>query len=461
VCHPAQAREPDEANRYLDVMPPGRTQYTLSGDKHIAYSVTGDGPIDVLYVPTWLNHIEQVWTHPMAETFFDRLASFGRLIMFDRRGVGLSDSMTTAATLEEQMDDVVAVLDAAGSERAALVAMFEGASMAALFAATHPDRVGALVTFAGWVRMKHSPEMPWTFTPEQRAAFIEGMMSQWGEGGGVERLAGDQSHDPALRDWFGRLERYSSGPGQMRAIQEVIGETDVRAVLPSIRVPTLVMHRRDDPVIDVRHARVLADGIPDAKLVLLDGEASLPLAGDQNAVLDEIEQFVTGQVHEREPDRVLATVMFTDIVDSTVRAAELGDRRWRDLLEQHDRLIRRAIERHRGREVKSLGDGFLATFDGPARAIRAAASIVEAVPSLGLDVRAGLHTGECEMRGDDVAGLAVHIGARVGAMAGAGEVLVSSTVRDLVVGSGIEFDDRGAHPLKGIPGEWRLFAVAE
>jgi class 3 adenylate cyclase len=442
-------------------MPPGRTQYTLSGDKHIAWSVTGDGPIDVLYVPTWINHIEQVWTHPMAETFFDRLASFGRLIMFDRRGVGLSDPTTTAATLEEQMDDVVAVLDAAGSERAALVAMFEGASMAALFAATHPDRVGALVTFAGWARIKYCAEMPWTFKPEEREVFLDQMLSQWGDGGGVERLVGDMGRDPELRAWFGRLERYSSGPGPMRAIQDVIGATDVRAVLPSIRVPTLVLHRRDDPVIDVKHAYVIADAIPDAKLVLLDGEASMPLAGDQDAVLDEIEEFVTGQVHDREPDRVLATVMFTDIVDSTVRAAELGDRRWRDLLEQHDRLIRRALDRHKGREVKTLGDGFLATFDGPARAIRAAASIVEAVPSLGIDVRAGLHTGECEVRGDDVAGIAVHIGARVGAMAGPGEVLVSSTVRDLVVGSGIEFSDRGAHPLKGIPGEWRLFAVAE
>jgi class 3 adenylate cyclase/alpha-beta hydrolase superfamily lysophospholipase len=423
--------------------------------------VSGEGPIDIVWVPTWIHQAEHVWEEPTIAATFERMGSFARLITFDRRGSGLSDPMVGAPTLEEQMDDVLAVMRAAGCERAAIFGMLEGGPMAALFAATHPDRTGALILYATFARATWAPDYDWAWHPEERAARMESSAEHWGEGLVISGLAPERfERDPAFREWAAGLERLAASPGGIRRIFELIGEYDVRHVLPSVRVPTLVMHRREDTFINIEHSRFIADRIPGARLVELEGSSNLFSIGDEEVLVGEIEEFLTGTRHEREPDRMLATVLFTDICDSTKRAAELGDRRWRNLLESHDDLIRRALERHRGRVVKRTGDGFLATFDGPARAIRAAASIAEGVRTIGIEVRAGLHTGELEVMSSDVGGLAVHIGARVMGEADAGEVLVSSTVKELVVGSGIEFRDRGRRDLKGVPGEWRLFAVA-
>jgi class 3 adenylate cyclase len=435
--------------------------YAVSSDgTHIAWLQAGDGPFDLLYVPTWISHCEHLWAHPRAAHFFERLSSFARVIMFDRRGSGLSDPIAEDVTLEDQMDDVKAVMDAAGSERAALFAQLEGGPMAMLFAATHPDRTTALVLYATFARTLRDDDMPWCRTAEERAAGVDVFFAGWGDGRRAATLAPSLAGDEAFQDWYARLERLSASPGTVRQLVDGVADVDVRDVLPSIRVPTLLMHRRDDPFIDPRNAEYLEPRIAGAKLVWLPGNENLILAGDSDAVVDEAEEFLTGVRPQHEPDRVLATVLFTDIVDSTRRAGELGDSRGRDVLERHDELVRAQLRRHQGREVKTTGDGFLATFDGPARGIRCAMAIATDVQPLGIEVRAGLHTGECELRGDDVAGMAVHIGARVGSTAGPSEVLVSSTVKDLVVGSGLEFADRGATELKGVPGEWRLFAVA-
>jgi class 3 adenylate cyclase len=438
---------------------PGPTQYARSGDHHIAYSVSGGGPIDFLYVPTWLSQSEHLWDHHLVARFFERMASRVRLIMFDRRGTGMSDPYVTPPTLEEQMDDVLAVLDAAGAEQPALFAQLDGGPMATLFAATFPERTLALILYGTWARALYAEDTPWANTPEVRAEFIRELVKGWGTGVRGDALAPSLAGDPEWRAWYSKLERLAAGPGQVEEMMLLSGEVDVRGVLPSIQVPTLVMHRDKDPLIDVRHSQYLAEHIPGAKLVALPGADNLVVAGDAEAVLDEISEFFTGRRPVREPDRILATVMFTDIVDSTRRAAELGDADWRRVLERHDDLVRRQLDRWQGREVKTTGDGFLATFDGPARAIRCGRAITEVVEPLGIRVRAGLHTGECEVRGDDVAGMAVHIGARVGSLAGPGEVLVSSTVKDLVVGSGIDFEDRGEHELKGVPGAWKVFAA--
>jgi class 3 adenylate cyclase len=440
---------------------PGEPRYAVSSDgTHIAYSITGDGPADLLYVPTWISHIEVLWEHPIVAQYFERLASFSRLIMFDRRGTGLSDPIARPAMLEEQMDDVLAVMDAAGSERAGVFAQLEGGAMAMLFAATHPNRTTALALYATFARTLCSEDIPWASDPAEREARGEEFLEGWGDGRRWTQLAPSMANDASFRAWYARLERHAASPGVARAMFQSIAHTDVRDILPSIRVPTLVMHRAGDPFLDPRHSRYIAERIPGARLVELPGKENLILAGDTDEMLDETEEFFTGARPVRQPDRILATVMFTDIVDSTRRADALGDRKWRDVLERHDELVRGQLQRFQGREVKNTGDGFLATFDGPARAIRCATAITESVRQLGIEIRAGLHTGECELRGDDVAGMAVHIGARVGATAQAGEVLVSSTVKDLVVGSGIEFADRGERELKGVPGEWRLFAVA-
>jgi class 3 adenylate cyclase len=439
---------------------PGPTRYARSGGHHIAYSVTGEGPIDFLYVPTWLSQIEHLWEHPRVADFFARIADRARLIMFDRRGAGMSDPFDTPPTLEEQMDDVIAVLDAAGSEHAAVFAQLEGGAMATLFAATYPERTLALVLYAAWARTLRSDDVSWAHPRETRDALTAEIVKTWGTGDRLGVLAPSLFDDPVFRAWYAKLERLAASPGVIGEMLRLIGEVDVRDVLPSIRVPTLILHREGDQLIDPRHAQYLAKHIPGAKLVMVPGSDNLIVAGDSDAILDEISEFFTGRRTVREPDRVLATVLFTDIVDSTRQAAELGDSAWRRLLERHDELVRRELGRWQGREVKTIGDGFLATFDGPARAVRCAKAIAQDVAALGIHVRAGLHTGECEVRGDDVAGLAVHIGARVEALAGQDEVLVSSTVKDLVVGSGIEFSDRGAHDLKGVPGEWRLFEVA-
>jgi class 3 adenylate cyclase len=440
-------------------MQPGPTRYAKSGEYHLAYSVTGEGPLDILYVPTWLSQIEHLWESPRVNRFFERSAHLGRLIMFDRRGSGMSDPIHGAPTLEEQMDDVNAVLDAAGSERAVVLAALEGGPMACLYAATHPDRTQALILYSAWARVVQSEDIPWANPPEERERLMEFLVETWGTGARLQGLAPSEADDPEFLAWYAKLERLAASPRQIAELQKLIGEYDVRDVLSSIRVPTLVMHRRDDSLIDPRHSQYIAERIPGAKLVMLEGSDNLMVAGDSDAILDEIEVFLTGTRQEREPDRVLATVMFTDIVDSTRRASEMGDRRWRELLERHDELVRSKLEYWNGREIKTTGDGFLATFDGPARAIKCAKAIAYDVNQLGVAIRAGLHTGECEMRGDDVAGMAVHIGARVGSLAGPGEVLVSSTVKDLVVGSGLDFTDHGEHELKGVPGGWHVYRV--
>jgi class 3 adenylate cyclase len=434
-------------------------RYAKSGDLHIAYAVEGDGPLDIVWVPPWISQVEYLWSEPSLERVMARLTQFARVITFDRRGSGLSDPFFGAPTLEEQMDDVLAVIAAAGSERAAICGTLEGGPMAALFAATFPERTNALVLYATFARATWAPDYDWAWPAEMRNQHLEEWIARWGEGVVAGSVAPSQMEDPAFLEWAGRLERLAASPSTIRRIFELIGEMDVRDVLPSIRVPTLVMHRTEDSFIKVEHSRYIASKVPGARFVELEGGDNMFSVGDSEAVLGEIEEFLTGTRHEHEPDRMLATVLFTDICDSTRRAAEMGDRGWRFLLERHDALFRQALDRHRGREVKRTGDGFLATFDGPARAIRCAASVAEAMGSLGLQVRAGLHTGELEVMDDDLGGLAVHIASRVMSAAGAGEVLVSGTVKDLVVGSGIEFEERGEHELRGVPGEWRLYAV--
>ncbi|HEX6582278.1 MAG TPA: alpha/beta fold hydrolase [Thermoleophilaceae bacterium] len=435
-------------------------RYAKSGDLHIAYTVQGDGPIDLVWIPPWVSQVEYLWSEASLERVMARLTEFARVITFDRRGSGLSDPLFGAPTLEDQMDDVLAVMDAAGSQSAAIAGTLEGGPMAALFAATFPERTDALVLYATFARATWAPGYEWAWPAELRDAHMEELLSHWGEGRVAGSVAPSRQGDPTFMEWAGRLERLAASPTSIRRIFDLIGRIDVRDVLPSIRVPTLVMHRAEDSFLKVEHSRYIASKVPGARYVELEGGDNMFSLGDSDGLLGEIEEFLTGTRHEREPDRMLATVMFTDIVDSTQRAAEMGDRGWRFLLERHDALFRQALDRHRGREVKRTGDGFLATFDGPARAIRCAASVAEAMGSLGLEVRAGLHTGELEVMDGDLGGLAVHIASRVMNCAGPNEVLVSGTVKDLVVGSGIGFEDRGETELRGVPGEWRLYAVS-
>jgi class 3 adenylate cyclase len=440
-------------------MPP-ETRYAKSGDVNIAYQVTGEGPFDLVYVPGWISNIELMWEEPAHARLLGRLASFSRLILFDKRGTGMSDpvALERLPTLEQRMDDVRAVMDAAGSERAALFGSSEGGLMSVLFAATYPDRTHALVTHAIYAKRLWSPDYPWAPTPEARTAEIEATERTWGGGMDISALA--PSADEAFRRRAVAYFRRSASPGAAVALLRMNTEIDVRPALPTIGVPTLVLQRVGDIDVNVEEARWIAEQIPGAKLVELPGDEHLIWAGDVDGLADEVEEFLTGSRPAPASDRVLATVLFTDIVGSTERASQLGDRRWRDVLEQHHRLVRRELERFRGREVDTAGDGFLATFDGPARAVRCGRSIQQAVDELGLEVRAGLHTGEVELAGEKVAGIAVHTGARVAALARPGEVLVSSTVKDLVAGSGLKFVDRGTHELKGVAGEWRLYAVS-
>ena len=438
-----------------------KTKYAKAGDLHIAYRVLGDGPLDIVYVPTWVSHVELIDEHPEVSKFFAELTRFGRVILFDRRGAGLSDPIDgSVPPLEEQIDDLLAVLDAVGSEKATLFAQLEGGAMASLFAATHPDRVSGLILFSSWARMTWAPDYPWANKQAMRKPLVDAMVDNWGDGSWAAGFAPSKLNDRRFMDWFAKLQRYGAPPGVARKLLYLAGDHDVRGVLPTIQAPTLVMRRKEDEFIFREHAVYLAENIPNARFIELDGQDALAIGGGTDDVMEIISEFLTGARVEREPDRVLATVLFTDIVGSTEHAAEMGDRRWREVLEQHDDMVRSEVERHRGRAVKSTGDGVLATFDGPARAIHATRAMVESVSQLGIEVRAGLHTGECEVIGDDVGGLAVHIGARVMSQADAGEVMVSSTVKDLVVGAGIEFADRGEHDLKGVPGPWRLFSVA-
>lgn len=437
------------------------TRYALSGDVNIAYQVIGEGPLDLVYVPGWVTNLEYGWESPLVERYYRRLASFSRLILFDKRGTGLSDRVPNAAlpTLEQRMDDVRAVMDAVGSERAAVMGHSDGGNMCVLFAATYPERTIALVTFGIYVKRIPSPDYPWAPTPEEREKWLRLLAEEWGGVVDLEALAPSLAHDHGFRQWWSTYLRLSASPSAAVALGRMNTQIDVSTILPSVRVPTLVMHRVGDRDIRIEEARYIAEHIPGARLVELAGDDHLPWTPDMDLALDAVEKFLTGSIRRPEPDRVLATVLFTDIADSTARAADLGDRRWRQTLETHLGVVRRELERFRGREIKTTGDGFLATFDGPARAIRCALAIRDAARQAGLEVRAGLHTGECETMADDIGGIAVHIASRVVTEADPGEVLVSRTVKDLVAGSGIEFEDRGSRSLKGLDAEWQLFAA--
>ena len=441
------------------------TRYALSGDVHIAYQVVGDGSPDLVFIPSLTHHVELVWENPPQARFFGRLASIGRLLLFDKRGTGMSDRVVGTPPLEVRMDDIRAVMDAAGSERAVLCGLGDGGPLCALFAATYPERTTALVLINTAPRYVRSPELPWLPTRAEREREIDGALHTWGDPeASAERFAlGSPSATEEERRGFSRVMRVSVSPGSAAAYLRMNLDVDITGVLPLIRVPTLVMYRAEIEVLDVRTGRYLAEHIPGARLVELPGRDFAPQLGDPDRFFAELESFlqevVKGEAWEAEPDRVLATVLFTDIVDSTARAAELGDRAWRQLLQQHHETVRSQLGRCRGKEMDTAGDGFFATFDGPARAIRCAFAIQDTVRELDLEVRAGLHTGECELVDGKAGGIAVHIGARVASLAEPGEVLVSGTVKDLVSGSGIEFEDRGEHKLKGISDAWRLFAV--
>jgi class 3 adenylate cyclase len=436
------------------------TRYAKSGELDIGYQVLGESPLDLVFVPGLMSHIDLIWSFPAAGRFFRRLASFSRLILYDKRGQGVSDPPPSRVpTLEDDMQDLTAVLDEVGSHRAALFGYSEGGPMSALFAATYPERVTALILFGSFARgpdLIERAEEGWRSRLEQMEEFVE----HWGEGRSLEIFAPSIVTDDRVRR-FAAFERAVGSPGVVRARRQTVMGLDVTPVLETLQAPTLVLHRADERVAPSIFAREMAERIPRARYLEVPGVDHIPWVGDVEQILDEAEEFLTGTRHAAEVHRVLATVMFTDIVDSTRRAAELGDSRWRAVMESHDHLVRELVERYRGRAVKTIGDGFLVTFDGPARAIHCARSIVREVRALGVDVRAGLHTGECKLIDHDVEGIAVNIGARISALAAGGEVLVSSTVKDLVVGSGIHFGDRGRHELKGVPGEWHLFAVTE
>jgi pimeloyl-ACP methyl ester carboxylesterase len=434
-------------------------KYARIGDVHIAYRVFGDGPRDLVLVPGTLSHADLYWEFPINQYLLKRLTAFARVIVFDKRGQGLSDRVAEQ-TLEERIGDVRVVMDAAGSPRATICGWSEGGPMSLMFSATYPERTSALVLCGSFARLQGEA---WAVDQEQWTAFLRRLEDRWGQGVLVPINAPSRRDDEAFVQWFGRLERASASPGAILALMRANYEIDVRHVLPTIQAPTLILHRVGDKTVPVQAGRDLARSIRGAKYVELPGDDHLLQAFDQHTMdllIDEIEEFVTGARTGPEPDRVLVTVMFTDIVRSTERVAAVGDRRWRELLEGYLGVARRQLERFRGREIDVAGDGLFAIFDGPARAIRCACAIRDAVHSLGLEVRAGLHSGECEIVGAKVSGIAVHTGARIAAAAGPREVLASGTVRDLVAGSGIRFDDRGGHVLKGVPGEWRLFAVA-
>ncbi|MFL5839179.1 MAG: adenylate/guanylate cyclase domain-containing protein [Thermoleophilaceae bacterium] len=438
------------------------TRYAKSGETSIAYQVVGEKPFDLVWVPGWISNVEAGWEVPEYAHFLDRLASFSRLILFDKRGTGLSDRVSSdrLPTLEQRMDDLRAVLDAVGSERAAVVGASEGGNLSILFAAAHPERVHALVLQAVYAKRLWSPDYPWAPTPEQRELDTQLIERDWAGEMDVSQLAPSAIGDPALMRRITTFFRRSASPGAAVALNRMNSEIDTRSVLPTIRVPTLVLQRAGDREVNAEEERWIASQIPAATYVELPGDDHLPWVGDSDRLLDEVEEFLTGLRRGPDPDRILATVLFTDIVGSTERAAAFGDRRWRELLGAHHETVRHQLERWRGQEINTTGDGFFASFDGPARAIRCACAIRDQVRTLDLQIRAGLHTGECERLGGKLEGVAVHTGARVAALAGPSEVLVSQTVKDLVAGSGIEFESRGLHVLKGVPGEWQLFSVA-
>jgi pimeloyl-ACP methyl ester carboxylesterase len=437
------------------------TRYTKSDDYNIAYQVIGEGDLDLLWIAGFVSNVELAWKEPLLARFLNRLARFSRLIIFDKRGTGLSDRVPRSElpSLEERMDDVLAVLDAVGSERAAVMGHSEGGSLAVLYAATYPESVLALVTTGIFAKRRWSPDYPWAETPEERNRYIDELERNWGSVSDVERIAPGAALDPAFAGRLATYFRQSASPGDAAALLRMNTEIDVRGVLPAISVPTLVIHRSGDLDSKVEEGRWIASQIPGAKFVELSGDDHLPWVGDQDSVLDEVERFLTGGLAPGESERVLATILVTDIVGSTERAAELGDRAWKELLERHHSIVRDQLRAFRGHEIDTAGDGFLATFDGPGRAIRAAMAIREVLGESGIQVRCGLHTGECERVGGKIAGIAVHLAARVAESAEPGEIRVSATVRALVAGAAIEFSDRGTVSLKGVPEDQQLFAV--
>jgi len=442
-------------------VPPPETRYARSGDLSIAYQVIGEGEMDVVVAFQFVSHLDLLWENAAEAGFMRRLGAFARVILFDRRGVGLSDPAGGAPNLEQRMDDLRAVMDAAGSERAALIGMSEGATMSMLFAATYPERVSALALWGAMARSTWAEDYPWA--PEREAveeAQQELVGPMWGKGATIDIFAPSMAADPRAREFQARFERQAASPMRVQQLFQMFLDTDVRGALPLIQAPTLVMHRRGDRAVNYRAARWLAEQVEGSRYVEFEGEDHLPWVGDSEPPLAAIEEFLTGVRPVPVTQRVLATVLFTDIVDSTRLATEMGDGRWRELLERHQELTREQLERFGGREIKTTGDGFLATFDGPTRAAECARAIVDAMPALGVEVRAGLHTGEVELIGDDVGGIAVHVAARIAALAGARQVLASRTVRDLAAGSAVEFAAAGRHELKGVADEWEIYSVA-
>ena len=437
------------------------TKFTQSGEVSVAYQVVGNGPLDLVVVPGFVSHLEQAWEDTSFSRFLMQLASFSRLILFDKRGTGLSDRISGIPTLEERMDDVRAVMDAVGSKRAALFGVSEGGPMSVLFAATYPERASALVLYGSIARGRWAPDYPWMPKSDDARfeAWLEGWRKEWGGPYSIEFWAPSMAEDEVFRQWWAKYLRLSSSPSAVINVFRMNAAIDVRDILPTVRIPTLVLHRLGDRAIDIEQGRYLAEHIPGAEFVELSGDDHLWWVGDSEAIVNKIQTFLTGEQPPIEIDRVLATVLFTDIVDSTKQAAEMGDSRWKDLLDTHNAVMLKEIGRFRGRAVRSTGDGYLAVFDGPGRAIRCGAAVSRELRQLGIEIRTGVHTGEIDLMGEDVGGIAVNIAARVLAEAANNEVWVSRTVKDLVVGSGFEFTEKGTHSLKGVPGEWGLFSV--
>src|SRR5215469_13579981 len=433
--------------------PPVR--YARSGDIHIAYRVYGAGPRDIVMIPGTLAHLDVYWAIPSYQRLLKRLTAFARVIIFDKRGQGLSDRVDAEQTMEERIDDVRAVMDAAGSQSATIYGWSEGGPMSIMFAAAHPDRVTALILYGTFASAKDQPEAA---TREQLEALLAAIENHWGEGILLRVNAPNAANDPAMIEWCCRLERASASPGSIVALMRANNEIDVRHILPTVKVPTLVMHRTGDALVPLASGRSLAEQVPGAIFDEIPGDDHFFTdAETADFVADKIERFVTGSLHRHEPDRVLATVMFTHIVDAIERAATIGEQRWSELLRRFYELLRAELVTFRGREIRTVSDGLLATFDGPARAIRCACSVRDKVSRLGLHLRTGLHTGECDLRGDNLHGIAVDIAATVASIAASDQVMMSSTVKDLVAGSNLQFADRGTHTLEDIPGEWRLF----
>ena len=432
-----------------------KTLYAKNGAIYVAYQVFGDGEVDLVFVPGFISHVENAWEEPGLAEWLWRLGSFCHVIMFDKQGTGLSDRGTELPGMDERMDDVRAVMDAQGVERAAIFGISEGGSLATLFTATHPERSSALVLYGAFAKFTS-----WFPTDDALKDLVYYVDHDWGSGQSLAMFAPSRKDDPAYRQWWGRFERLGASPGAVKALMRMNSQIDTSDILSSVNVPTLVIHRKDDVAVNVEGGKFLADKIPGAKYVELPGNDHLPWVGENRTrILDEIADFLTGGTHPVESDRILATILFTDIVDSTRHAAEMGDLRWRNLLEHHDALMNKNITRFRGRAIKSTGDGILATFDGPARAIRCALAAKEDMRQIGIDVRAGIHTGEIEIIGNDIGGIAVHIASRVLGQAQDNKIWVSRTVKDLVVGSEFNFHDQGTYKLKGVPGEWNLYTV--